>query len=102
MTLKGCLQFLLLLLLVLHARGHEGPSSSASASVSCTYLPNAAPRARAVNVFDGFTFDDELDHLRVRMQGHNSHWAVFEFNSLPEDEREAGIQRLAAALALPA
>lgn len=40
--------------------------------------------------------------LRVRMQGHNSHWAVFEFNSLPEDEREAGILRLAAALAAPA
>ena len=80
MTLKGCLRFLLPLLLALYARGHEAPSSSSSSSsssVSCTYLPNAAPRARAVNVFDGFTFDDELDHLRVRME--ELHSAVFKF-----------------------
>lgn len=40
--------------------------------------------------------------LRVRMQGKNSHWCVFEYSSLPDDEREAGILRLAAALAVTA
>jgi beta-1,4-mannosyl-glycoprotein beta-1,4-N-acetylglucosaminyltransferase len=52
----------LLLLLIASACGDHPPS------VSCTALPNASPRARPVKVFDGFTFDDELDLLRVRMQ----------------------------------
>jgi hypothetical protein len=53
---------LLLLLLAASACGENAPS------VSCAALPQAAPRARPVKVFDGFTFDDELELLRVRMQ----------------------------------
>lgn len=53
---------LLLLLLLAAASGDHHPS------VSCAALPNSAQRAQPVKVFDGFTFDDELDLLRVRMQ----------------------------------
>jgi hypothetical protein len=66
------LRLLLLLLLALTPLGDDHPPS-----VSCSGLPHATPRARAVNVFDGFTFDDELDMLRVRMQ--ELHSAVFKF-----------------------
>lgn len=36
--------------------------------------------------------------LRVRMQGKNSHWCVFEYSSLSEADIAAGVCRLAAAL----
>ncbi len=67
MRLQLFLLLLLLLLLLLVSCSSE----------LCDGLPNAAPRARPVNVFDGFTFDDELDMLRVRMQELAA--AVFKF-----------------------
>jgi hypothetical protein len=57
------LQLLLLLFIALFASGDGHPSP-----VSCASLPNAAPRTRPAKVFDGFTFDDELDLLLVRMR----------------------------------
>ncbi len=37
--------------------------------------------------------------LRIRMQGHSSHWGVFEYSRMTDSERNNGILRLAQALA---
>jgi hypothetical protein len=58
----AALLLMLLLVSVLSVSGDD------PLSFPCLDLPNPAPRARAVNVFDGFTFDDELDILLVRMK----------------------------------
>jgi beta-1,4-mannosyl-glycoprotein beta-1,4-N-acetylglucosaminyltransferase len=74
---------LFLLSLILSASCNDQPPY-----FSCDGLPNAAPRARAVKVFDGFTFDDELDLLRVRMQELGA--AVFKFVIIEASVTHAG------------